>query len=316
MRNNTANNCWSDTGTASNALLEKLADTGFSLQPYDSEAIKRITRETIDRTVIYIGAGTCGLGAGAAATKKEIEKYISDKGIDARIIEVGCIGLCSAEPLVDIQVPGRTRVSFKNVTSEKVISVFDDFFKGVICEDKVLGQFQCQSSLIWEKIPFLSQHPFFAPQKRWVLINCGIVDPLSIEEYVSRGGYASLNDVMAKTPADVCSEVEKSGLRGRGGGGFSTGRKWKFAAAEKSEQKYLICNADEGDPGAFMDRAVIEGDPFRLLEGMTIAAYAIGASKGYIYIRAEYPLAIERLYYAIDKAKKHGLLGKNILGSG
>jgi len=190
------------------------------------------------------------------------------------------------------------------------------FFNGVVDEDKVLGQFHCQSSLKWDNIPFLSQHPFFAPQKRWVLINCGIVDPLSIEEYVSRGGYASLNDALAKTPGDVCNEVEKSGLRGRGGGGFPTGKKWKFAAAEKSEQKYLICNADEGDPGAFMDRAVIEGDPFRLLEGMTIAAYGIGASKGYIYIRAEYPLAIERLYFAIDKAKKYGLLGSNILGTG
>ena len=316
MKNNIANNCWSDAGTASDALLEKLVKKGFTLKPGNPDEIKKLTRETIDKTVIYIGAGTCGLGAGAAATRKEIEKYIADKSIDARIMEVGCIGLCSAEPLVDIQIPGRTRVSFRNITSEKVEKLFDDFFNGVVDEDKVLGQFHCQSSLKWDNIPFLSQHPFFAPQKRWVLINCGIVDPLSIEEYVSRGGYASLNDALAKTPGDVCNEVEKSGLRGRGGGGFPTGKKWKFAAAEKSEQKYLICNADEGDPGAFMDRAVIEGDPFRLLEGMTIAAYGIGASKGYIYIRAEYPLAIERLYFAIDKAKKYGLLGSNILGTG
>lgn len=316
MKNNILKNCWSDAGAASDALLKKLDEKGFSLKSEDKESIKKLTRENIDRPVIYIGAGTCGLGAGAAATKKQIEKYLNEKNINAEIIEVGCIGLCSAEPLVDIQIPKRTRISFKNVTADKVISLFDDFFNGVINEDKVLGQFQCQSSLIWENIPFLSQHPFFAPQKRWVLINCGIVNPLSIEEYVSRGGYASLNDVLAKTSIDVCDEVEKSGLRGRGGGGFPTGKKWKFAAGAVSDQKYLICNADEGDPGAFMDRAVIEGDPFRLLEGMTIAAYGIGASKGYIYIRAEYPLAIERLYFAIDKAKKYGLIGENILGSG
>ncbi|MGI6393498.1 MAG: NADH-ubiquinone oxidoreductase-F iron-sulfur binding region domain-containing protein [bacterium] len=317
MKNNGANYCWCDTGTVSDALLEKLANTGFSIKPGDNEKIKTVTREKIEKLTIYIGAGTCGLGAGADATETVIKKCLAQRNIDANVIRVGCIGLCSAEPIVDIQVPGQARVSFKNITSDKVKDLLDSVLNNKeIPEDKVLGQFQCQSSLLWDNVPLLSQHPFFAPQKRWVLINCGIVDPLSIEEYVARGGYTSLNKVLAKTNEEVCDEVEKSGLRGRGGGGFSTGKKWKFAAAAVAEQKYLVCNADEGDPGAFMDRAVIEGDPFKLLEGMTIAAFAIGASEGYIYIRAEYPLAIERLHYAIDKAKQHNLLGNNILGSG
>ncbi|HRZ79159.1 MAG TPA: NADH-quinone oxidoreductase subunit F, partial [bacterium] len=310
------NNCWKDAGTVSNELLEKLSSKSFTIKPADPDLIARLNREKIDRPVIFIGAGTCGLGAGAKATRKQIEKYLTDNKIEANILEVGCIGLCSAEPLVDIQLPGKTRVSFKNITAEKVPSLLESFFKGGIPEDKVLGQFHSQSSATWDNVPFLSQHPFFAPQKRWVLINCGIVDPLSIEEYVARGGYASLLNALTKnSPSEVCDTVEKSGLRGRGGGGFPTGKKWKFAASGKG-QKYLICNADEGDPGAFMDRAVIEGDPFRLLEGMTIAAYGIGATKGYIYIRAEYPLAIERLYHAMDKAKKYGLLGHDILGTG
>jgi len=311
------NNCWSDAGTVSDELLEILAGKNFTIKPGDKAAITKITREKVDKPVIFIGAGTCGLGAGAKATRKQIEKYLNEHDIEADIVEVGCIGLCSSEPLVDIQLPGRTRISFKNITAEKVGPLFDKFFNGDVPADKTLGQFQCRSSKIWDNVPFLTQHPFFAPQKRWVLINCGIVDPLSIEEYVSRGGYASLHKAVVKnSSSDVCDEVEKSGLRGRGGGGFPTGKKWKFAASGKSDQKYLICNADEGDPGAFMDRAVIEGDPFRLLEGMTIAAYGIGATKGYIYIRAEYPLAIERLHFAINKAKEYGLLGQNILGTG
>jgi len=310
-------NCWSEAGTVSQELLKKLSEKDFPLKPGDDESVKKLTRETIARPVIYVGAGTCGLGAGAGATKKRIIEYLNKNKKEADIIEVGCIGLCSAEPLVDIQIPGKTRISFKNITAEKVVPLLDDIFKGIIPKDMVLGQFQSQHDQKWEEVPCLNDHPFFAPQKRWVLVNCGIVDPLSITEYVSRGGYASLFKALTKNSSEeICETVEKSGLKGRGGGGFSTGRKWKFAAGEKSEQKYLICNADEGDPGAFMDRAVIEGDPFRLLEGMVIAAYGIGASKGYIYIRAEYPLAIERLHIALKQVREFGLLGNNILGTG
>jgi len=168
----------------------------------------------------------------------------------------------------------------------------------------------------WGGVPSIDDHPFFAPQTRVVLQNCGIIDPTSIEEYIAHGGYQTLvKTLQTKTAEEVCRNAEESGLRGRGGGGFPTGKKWSLANQERADQKYLICNADEGDPGAFMDRAVIEGDPHRLIEGMAIAAYAIGASKAYVYIRAEYPLAVKRLKNAISQAYDLGLLGSNIAGT-
>ena len=180
----------------------------------------------------------------------------------------------------------------------------------------VLGQFRHPTLEPWPDVPLLDEHPFFAPQMRWVLANCGRIDPSNLDEYIAYGGYRSLVDVLTRmTPEQVCDSVDASGLRGRGGGGFPTGKKWKFARASENDQKYLICNADEGDPGAFMDRAVIEGDPHRLVEGMAIAAYGIGASKAYVYIRAEYPLAIRRLRQALEQAEHAGLLGDNILGT-
>ena len=161
------------------------------------------------------------------------------------------------------------------------------------------------------------EHPFFGPQVRWVLEQVGQIDPSRIDEYIARGGYKAFVDtIRTKTPAEVCETVELSGLRGRGGGGFKTGFKWKLALGQRASQKYLICNADEGDPGAFMDRAVIEGDPHRLIEGMAIAAYAIGASKAYVYIRSEYPLAIARLRQALEQARQVGLLGHDIMDAG
>ena len=233
------------------------------------------------------------------------------------MINVGCIGLCSMEPLVDIQLPGRTRVSFKTVTAERVAGLLDATLAGQVPEDLILGQHRGESLEQWPDVPYLNEHPFFAPQTRWVLANCGIINPSQIDEYIAHGGYQALARMLKQmTPDQVCNEVDLSGLRGRGGGGFPTGKKWKFARGAAAEQKYLVCNADEGDPGAFMDRAVIEGDPHCLVEGMVIAAYGIGASKAYVYIRAEYPLAIKRLKGALAQAEANGLLGENILGSG
>jgi NADH:ubiquinone oxidoreductase subunit F (NADH-binding)/Pyruvate/2-oxoacid:ferredoxin oxidoreductase delta subunit len=219
---------------------------------------------------------------------------------------------------VDIKIPGKERISFQKVTHNKVTDILEGTLRGYVHDEAVLGQFDTlPENEKWSNVPFLNEHPFFKPQVRVVLENCGIVNPVDIDEYIARSGYKSMLDILAtKQPAEVCDMIEKSGLRGRGGGGFPTGRKWKFAAAEKAEQKYLICNADEGDPGAFMDRAVIEGDPHKLIEGMAIAAYGIGASKAYIYIRAEYPLAIKRLEIALKQAAEYGLLGKNIFGTG
>lgn len=288
------------------------------LTPDTERKLRFIRHEENARPVIFLGAGTCGLGAGAAETMAKTKTWLENNKIEAQVVPVGCIGLCSSEPLLDIKLPGKKRISFEKVTGDKVEALLTQVFEGQLPEQNILGQFASQDGQeAWTGVNDINEHPFFKPQVRIVLENCGIIDPVSIEEYIARGGYkAYLNTLKVFTRSELCDFVEKSGLRGRGGGGFPTGKKWKFALGTEANQKYLICNADEGDPGAFMDRAVIEGDPHRLLEGMMIAAYAIGATKAYIYIRAEYPLAIERLVIAIDKAKEYGLLGKDIFGTG
>ncbi|MGL4594414.1 MAG: NADH-ubiquinone oxidoreductase-F iron-sulfur binding region domain-containing protein [Thermoguttaceae bacterium] len=284
-----------------------------------------LRRESVEKPTLFIGMGTCGLGAGSNFTLDAIKKYIADKNIDANIVEVGCIGLCASEPLVDVQLPGRTRLMFQSVTHDKVAILLDAVFadgatSANLPEKLVLSQFRTPNATPWDGVVFKDEHSFFGPQTRWVLKNCGVIDPTQLEEYIASGGYQGLYKTLGKSesvidPAEICKTVEQSGLRGRGGGGFPTGMKWKFARSNEDQQRYLVCNADEGDPGAFMDRAVIEGDPHRLLEGMAIAAYAIGANKAYIYIRAEYPLAIERLEQAIADAEANRLLGDKILGS-
>lgn len=280
------------------------------------EATSR-SEEAKRRPVIFVGTGTCGLGAGAGKTLHAVRSYLEEKKIDADVVEVGCIGLCAVEPIMDIQLPGRNRVSFQEVTQDKVVALLDAALAGDMPTDSVLGQHRNEGLQEWDSVAWLDEHPFFAPQTRWVLANCGLIDPTSIEQYVAGGGYEAFAQAIHKqTPQELCQEVLDSGLRGRGGGGFPAGRKWMFALQTPSEQKYMICNADEGDPGAFMDRAVIEGDPFRLVEGLSIAAYAIGATKAYVYIRAEYPLAIQRLKDAIKQCKACGLLGRNIMDSG
>jgi len=304
---------------------EYLIDNVLKINPSQSisqettNILNILKHEIIDKPVIYIGAGTCGLGAGAVKTIEAVKSYLESNKIEAEIIEVGCIGLCSSEPIVDIKIPGKARISFEKITSDKVESLLKSVFNQQLSSETILWQFkpELESEKLWDGIVSYDQHPFIAPQKRIVLENCGVIDPVNLQEYIARGGYKALYKILTnQKPEEVADDIEKSGLRGRGGAGFPTGKKWKFARGSESDQKYLICNADEGDPGAFMDRAVIEGDPHRLLEGMAIAAYGIGASKSYIYIRAEYPLAIKRLEIAIEQAKQTGLLGDNILGTG
>ena len=279
-----------------------------------------LRRDRVTRPAIFVGMGTCGLGAGAGKTLEVVRKIVNEQDFQTDIVEVGCIGLCAAEPILEIQMPGSTRLTFGHVSAECAPEVVESVMRGELpANDKIqlLGQHRHEQLEPWADVPYLDEHPFFAKQTRCVLANCGIIDPRSLEEYIARGGYRAMAKALRElTPAEVCEQVEVSGLRGRGGGGFPTGRKWKFALNAAADQKYLICNADEGDPGAFMDRAVIEGDPHRLIEGMAIAAYAIGASKAYIYIRAEYPLAIKQLKRAIAQAREKGLVGCNILDSG
>ncbi len=295
--------------------LLKKPNNDFSKDEY----IHKIKRKNVDKPVIFIGTGTCGLGAGAGKTYIAVKEYITKNKIEADIIKTGCIGLCSSEPILDIQLPNYNRISFEKATKDKVKQILNSIFFNKIPDNNfVLCQFENNNSekIKWENVPNINEIPFFKPQQRIVLKNCGIVDPVSIEEYIASGGYTGyLEMIRTKNNSEVCEIVEQSGLRGRGGGGFLTGKKWKFALGTPAKQKYLICNADEGDPGAFMDRAVIEGDPHRLIEGMAIAAFAIGATKSYVYIRAEYPLAIKRLDIAIADAKNYGLIGKNIYNS-
>ena len=319
MSSEARSTCWEVPGRPSPDLLAALKAgpfAGLSGAPLE-DLVAGLRREKLTRPVIFVGAGTCGLGAGAAATLARVKAYCEAKGLDADIKEVGCVGLCSEEPIVDLQAPGRARTSFSSITADKVDALLEGFFAGNPPLEWALGDFPAEGQASWPKVKPLAEHPFLAIQKRWVLANSGLIDFTSIDEYIARGGYSALHRTLTgRTREEVVEDILASGLRGRGGGGFPTGRKWQMALASPGEQKYMICNADEGDPGAFMDRAVCESDPHRLLEGMVTGCYAIGATKAYIYIRAEYPLAIENLKRAMAQAKAYGLLGENILGSG
>ena len=272
--------------------------------------------ERHEEPLIIIGMGTCGLASGAQKVFNRFAELLKLKNITAQIIPTGCVGYCAREVIVDIKLPGQPRVSYSEVTENDVEQLIDSHISShTVVPDKILGAYILREEE--NGIKCIHNDPFFKIQQRIVLENCGIINPESIDEYIARGGYLGLNRTLRTMKnTDVLTEVLESGLRGRGGGGFLTGKKWQFAAEQKADQKYLICNADEGDPGAFMDRAILEGDPHRIIEGMLIAAYAIGASEGYVYCRAEYPLAIARLENTIAQAEKYGLMGENILGTG
>ncbi|MBN2286910.1 MAG: NADH-quinone oxidoreductase subunit NuoF, partial [Tissierellales bacterium] len=242
------------------------------------------------------------------AFKANIKKYHLENEVSAVI--TGCFGLCALGPHVLIY-PGE--ILYSGVSVENVKEIFEEH----VMKNNPVERLLYRGKFDRMKLKNRSELTFFAQQERIVLRNCGTIDPLNINEYIGRDGYMALAKVLTEmTPEEVISVVKKSGLRGRGGGGFPTGLKWEFASKSISDEKYVVCNADEGDPGAFMDRAVLEGDPHTVLEAMAICGYAIGSHIGYIYIRAEYPVAVERLEIAIDQAKKLGLLGKNIFETG
>jgi NADH:ubiquinone oxidoreductase subunit F (NADH-binding)/Pyruvate/2-oxoacid:ferredoxin oxidoreductase delta subunit/(2Fe-2S) ferredoxin len=281
------------------------------------ERLSFLKRESISKPIISVGAGTCGSVAGALKTFDIINEYISDRQIDATILKTGCLGLCNLEPLVEVQLPGKNRILLKNVTEDKVVSVLDDIFHKIIPEEHAYAQYENSNFSAWPGLPTMESLSFFALQNRQVLKYCGKINPNDIQEYIAFGGYKGfLKTIKNYTAEQICDLIDQSGLQGRSGGGYPTGKKWKISHFAQANQKYLICNAEESDPGAYMDRAIIEGDPHRMLEGMAIAAYAIGATKAYIYIRSEYIVAIKTLETAIAQAKEYGLLGQNILNSG
>ncbi|HHX02499.1 MAG TPA: NADH-quinone oxidoreductase subunit NuoF [Firmicutes bacterium] len=273
---------------------------------------------------IIVGMGTCGIAAGAREIFEAIEEELQKGNSDAVLTRTGCIGMCEQEPLVDVQLPGGDRVTYGKVTKDDAIRIIrEHVLGGAVVEDKavarcITGKQQTGHELDQQaRIPTYDDLDFYRKQYRIVLANCGRINPESIDQYIAVGGYeACAKALTMMSPEAVIAEVKGAGLRGRGGAGFPTGLKWELTRKTPSGKKYLICNADEGDPGAFMDRSLLEGDPHRIIEGMIIAAYAIGASEGYIYVRAEYPLAIRRLQIAIEQAKAYGFLGKDLFGSG
>ncbi|MBN2410122.1 NADH-quinone oxidoreductase subunit NuoF [candidate division KSB1 bacterium] len=316
---------WNDSGNPVKLLIDSLNGVGENKGHNESgiNAVQKIKNnillETNREPVLLIGMGTCGLANGAQKVYDAFVEQLKQKNIKARIVSTGCVGYCAKEVIVDIKLPGHPRISYAEVKPEDVPEIIEKtLIQKQIIQDKTLGIYKTNAGNNgWDHVEPIEQNPFFRKQKKVVLENCGVIDPESIDQYLAKGGYYGLMKALTRMkPEEVIGEVMDAGLRGRGGGGFLTAKKWELAANTKSEKKYLICNADEGDPGAFMDRAVLEGDPHRIVEGMIIAAYAMGADEGYIYCRAEYPLAIKRLEKTIKDATDYGLLGDNILGTG
>jgi NADH:ubiquinone oxidoreductase subunit F (NADH-binding)/Pyruvate/2-oxoacid:ferredoxin oxidoreductase delta subunit/(2Fe-2S) ferredoxin len=291
------------------------------------KAQERWEAKTNADVYITAGMGTCGLAAGASDTLAAIQDELERRKLTATIGKVGCVGMCSYEPMVELQAKGKPRLNYGQVGPENVPEIFASYFDGGPLKDSVIvGQVlptvmrrngHALHSLSFVDPDTSEKIGFHQKQLRIVLSNCGLIDPESIDDYLALDGYKALEMVLSgKTPEEVIKEITDSGLRGRGGAGFPTGVKWGFARKTQNWPKYVICNADEGDPGAFMDRSVLEGDPHSVIEGMIIAGYAIGAQHGYIYCRAEYPLAIKRLEIALEQARELGLLGEDILASG
>ena len=265
---------------------------------------------------INVGMSTCGLAAGANPVFKAFDERLKETGLKAKLVNVGCIGACYAEPLVEFVGRDKPGVIYRNVSPQEAPGLIESYLEGDVSNAFALrrrdGLYANE-----ESVPLLEELDFFRHQVRDALENCGVVDPESIDEYVIAGGYSGLKKALTEmTPAEVIEEVTAAGLRGRGGAGFPTGLKWRFTRQEQSEKKYVICNADEGDPGAFMNRLNAEGDPHKVLEGLMVSAYAVGADEAYIFVRAEKPLMAERMQKAVDAAYERGLLGWDVLGSG
>ncbi len=268
-----------------------------------------------ENPAIFVGCATCGRSAGAHEVLETLHKELQSQRIAASVRETGCLGLCYAEPLISVHKPGEPTIFYHNITPDKAKEIVKSY---IVNDDPLVNQaLATMGDERIEGIPHLYDLPMVKSQVRRVLDNCGIIDPTNIKHYIARGGYAALHRALFDLgPEDVINEVQRSGLRGLGGAGFPVGRKWESCRRAPGKDKYVICNADEGDPGAFQDRSLLEGDPQSVIEGMIIAGYAVGATQSYIYVRAEYPLAVKRLEVAIEQAKEMGFLGKNILGSG
>ncbi len=264
------------------------------------------------RSHVLVCGGTGCSSSHSEQIIDEFEAQIKKNGLDkeVKVVKTGCFGLCALGPVVIVYPEG----SFYSMVQEEDVA---EIVEQHLLKGKIVKRLLYKETIEEDKIKSLNEVDFYKKQKRVALRNCGVIDPENIDEYIAYDGYKALGKVLTEmTPEQVVETIKASGLRGRGGGGFPTGIKWAFAAAQPEGQKYVLCNADEGDPGAFMDRSILEGDPHSLIEAMAIAGYAIGSNQGYVYVRAEYPIAVHRLQVAINQAKEYGLLGENIFDTG
>jgi NADH-quinone oxidoreductase subunit F len=280
----------------------------LKIKEHAAEHLRKLKR---NKPVIMVGTATCGRAAGALDVLKTFEDEIKKHNLDCSLMEVGCLGHCYAEPIVIVSKPGFPPICYGYVNSTIAERLINEFILGDnTCPEFVLGALEVNDIL-----PSFQDFPRAKYEKKIILKNCGIIDPADINQYIAAGGYAALAKALEIAPKMITDEITQSGLRGRGGAGFPTGEKWKACRNAEGTPKYIIANADEGDPGAFVDRAILESDPHSLIEGMIIAAYAVGARYGYVYVRAEYPLAVKRLEIALKQAKKLKFTGDQILGS-
>ena len=293
-----------------NPASKEKVDQNFSAILEEAERRGKAFKET-PVPKIHIGMATCGIASGAVETRKAFDEVLAQRDIEARIHTVGCIGHCYAEPVVVIEAPGFPPILYHQVTPGKARMLVRSFLEdGDPLFEHILGATEEN-----ELIPSVMDFTRFKQEERLIMEKCGRIDPENIYEYIAEGGYAALVKALKQKPGEIIGEVKASGLRGRGGAGFPTGKKWALASRAEAEEKIVICNADEGDPGAYMDRTILESNPHQILEGMAICAYAVGAQKGVLYVRAEYPLAVKMVLKAVEQAKELGLLGRGILGS-
>ena len=263
------------------------------------------------RSNVLVCGGTGCTSSNSGEIINALEREIKARGLEkeVEVVKTGCFGLCALGPIMIVYPEGSF---YSMVKVEDIPEIVEEH----LLKGRIVKRLLYQETVDGDNIKSLNETPFYAKQQRTALRNCGVINPECIDEYIAMDGYKALEKVLTQmTPDEVIDEIKASGLRGRGGGGFPTGLKWSFAAAQQADQKYVCCNADEGDPGAFMDRSILEGDPHTVLEAMAIAGYAIGSTQGYIYVRAEYPIAVERLRIAINQAHEYGLLGDNIFGT-
>ena len=281
--------------------------------PEIKEEAKRYHREKLNDGVlkIFVGCATCGISVGALEVAEAFKNELKKHEIQGELIKVGCLGICFAEPLVYIMKNGNPTICYKNLKPEDVSRiVYNYFIEDDPCLDLAIGTLEIKEG----DIPYIPELERFEKEERIILRYAGTIDPEEIRDYIAMGGYEALDKAFTMSKEEIIKEVQQSGLRGLGGAGFPTGTKWEECFRAKDHPKYVICNGDEGDPGAFMDRVILESSPHQVIEGMVIAGYVLEANQGYIYIRSEYPLAIERFNTALTQARDFNLLGKNILG--